>query len=67
MGSTLDKVAGKGLLGVVILSREFLVTRVPAMCRFGTRLFQAEGTSGANVLRLELGWHFKEQKKTNLV
>lgn len=29
------------------------------MCRFGTRLFQAEGTSGANVLRLELGWHFQ--------
>ena len=33
--------------------------RVPAICWFGRRLFQAEGTSGANVLRLELGWYFQ--------
>ena len=29
------------------------------MCRFGGRLFQAEETSGANVLGLELGWHIE--------
>ena len=50
------------------MNREFLVMRVPSMCSFGRRLFQAEGISGANLLRLELGWHFQgtEADQSNL-
>lgn len=50
------------------MNREFLVMRVPSMCSFGRRLFQAEGISGTNLLRLELGWHFQgtEADQSNL-
>lgn len=38
------------------------------MCSFGRRLFQAEGISGTNLLRLELGWHFQgtEEDRSSL-
>ena len=50
------------------MNREFLVMRVPAMCSFGRRLFQAEGISGTNLLRLELDWHFQgtEEDRSSL-